>query len=93
MGNIHNKHIFDTKQIVFQFNQYIKNIVTTCTFCNRNFSCNKCLFRIDGIQGKKPQCNKILNKEQFKRMLDSIIGTYKRHPELYRMIMKRTTFA
>jgi uncharacterized protein len=92
MGNIHDPRVLDAERIASQYNQYCKNILPTCTACKRNFSCNKCLFHIDDIQGNKPQCNNIINQEKFNDMVISIIATCKKHPELYKIIMKRTIF-
>jgi uncharacterized protein len=92
MGNIHNTPLLDVAQIASRYNQYFKIITPTCTDCERNFSCSKCLFHIDDIQGTRPQCNKIMNHDEFSEMFFSTINASKRHPELYRKIMKNKMF-
>jgi uncharacterized protein len=89
MGNIHDTNILDTEQIAFRYNQYFKNILPVCTACERKFSCKKCLFHIEGIQGNKPQCKDKTDYAMFENMVSSVIARCKKHPELYRKIMKR----
>ncbi|MCL2289314.1 MAG: radical SAM peptide maturase [Bacteroidetes bacterium] len=93
LGNVHDSKVLDAEQIASQYNQYFKNISPACTACERNFSCNKCLFHIDDIQEKKPHCNNRMNNEKFCETTNIIINTCKKHPELYRRIMKRLIFA
>jgi hypothetical protein len=92
MGNIYDTTVLDTAQMATRYNQYFNNIAPACTACERNFSCNKCLFHIDNVQEKQPQCNNIMNREMFNEMVESTIATFKKHPELYRIIMKRIIF-
>jgi len=93
MGNIHDTIVFDIEQITSRLNQYLKNISPSCSICERNYYCDKCLFHIDEIQGNNPKCNNIMNKNKFHEMISSIIAICRKHPELYRKIMKRTIFA
>jgi uncharacterized protein len=92
LGNIHIPNVLNAEQIVYLYNQYFQNILPTCTTCERKFSCNKCLFCIDNIQENKPQCNSIMNQEEFNNMVKSIVTEFKKNPELYRIIMKRLIF-
>ena len=93
MGNIHDEHVLNAEQMASRYNQYFRNISPACTTCERTFSCSKCLFHIDDIRENRPQCNNIMNQARFNDMVSSIIATCKKHPDLYRRIMKRTFFA
>jgi uncharacterized protein len=91
LGNIHDVNVLDTEQITSLYNQYFNNILPVCNVCKHNYSCNNCLFRIDGIQGKQAHCSKILNQEKFNEMFTSIVALCKKHPYLYVRFMKHIT--
>jgi len=93
MGNIHDTHVLDAEQIAARYNQYFKNILPACSACERKFSCNKCLFNIDNIREIKPQCSNIMNRRMLNDTVSSTIASCKKHPALYRIIMKRSQFA
>jgi uncharacterized protein len=93
LGSIHDKCVLDTEQMASRYNQYFENISPSCTVCERKFSCNKCLFHIEGIQENKPKCNNITNQAMFNDIVSSLIAMFKKHPELYRLIMKRNFLA
>lgn len=93
MGNIHDTPVLDTAQIASRYNQYYKKLCSVCSPCKRKFSCKKCLFHIDTIQEKKPQCDNIMKWEKFNEMVDFNISICKKHPELYRIIIKQIKFA
>jgi len=90
LGNIHNAKVLDTEQIASLYNQYFSNILPVCMNCKRTFSCDKCLFCIGGIQEKEPHCNSVMDKDKFNEMVNDMVATCKKHPDLYRRIMKRT---
>jgi len=89
LGNIHANNVLDVEQITFRYNQYFKNISPTCTVCKRKFACKRCLFHIEGIQGDKPQCSDITDNVMFEHIVSSVIAVCKKHPDLYRKIMKQ----
>lgn len=88
-GNIHDKNVLNVEKIASQYNQYFQNVSSVCTICERKFACKRCLFHIDGIQGNNPQCNDIADYAMFEDIVSSVIARCKKHPELYRKIMKR----
>jgi len=90
LGNIHNAKVLDTEQIASLYNQYFSNILPVCKNCMRKFSCDKCLFCIDGIQVPQPYCSSAMDKEKFNEMVSNMVATCRKHPDLYRRIMKRT---
>ena len=89
MGNIHDKNVLNVAQIASQINQYFDNISPVCTVCERKFACKRCLFHVDDIQEDTPQCKEVANHIVFGNIVSSVVARCKKHPDLYRKIMKR----
>jgi len=89
LGNIHEAHVLNVEQIASRYNQFFENISPTCTVCESKFSCKRCLFHIEDIQGNTPRCNNITDYTMFENKILSIISMCKNSPNLYRKIMKQ----
>lgn len=89
MGQIFENEVkLDLKEVAAKFNEYVFKLQGDCSLCYLNKNCSQCIFQIDSINEKMPQCNNFLDQQRINTYLDSNVKYLREHPDLYEQILK-----
>lgn len=77
------------EEVAQKFNNYCDALKKLCVRCYHAGCCSKCMFGIKNL-GKKPVCEKFVNKQGFDNHLQEGFEQLSQAPELYKRIMDET---
>ncbi len=74
------------------YNYYLKKCYKLCAYCAINQSCTQCIYQINNIREKSPQCQEFRTKETARKEKEQVFDYLRQFPHYYEKVLNEVNF-